>query len=183
MAASSSCVTTKHGTGRWLAVWALTIAVAVWLGRNWGSAPAPDVAERAGTMRAPSPRAAAPATILAPGTPGLDAAEVRAIVHDELARQLADLRPNTAVPAPAPEPSQLAPELAQRADTAGALIDRAIGAGRWTLDDRRQFALASAELPPPVQFELQRKLHVAINRGAVAIADGAPPFGPSSFAP
>jgi len=163
-------------------VWALTIVGAVWLGRSWGRTPA---AERVEAPRAASLRAAAPTTILAAGAPGLDAAEVRAIVHDELAHQLAELRSTpaaTTAPPPA-EPAPLSAELAQRADTAGALIDRAIGAGRWTLDDRRQFALASAELPPPVQIELQRKLHVAINRGVVAIADGAPPFGPSSFAP
>ncbi|HEX4420770.1 MAG TPA: hypothetical protein VH165_22800 [Kofleriaceae bacterium] len=184
-----------------------SVACAVWVGTLLGRG-TPGEAEARGE-RAGVPRGM-PAT--PEGRVGLGAAEVRAILHDELARQLAELRAPQAAPVggglanaesgeptlgagPAPGAAMAAgaavvvgpaaaagpvmtPELTARADDAAGLVDRAISAGRWTGDDRRRFATTAGDLPPLVRIDLERKLHVAINRGTVAVADGIAPLGP-----
>jgi hypothetical protein len=167
------------------ALWAATLIAAMWIG-SWIGRASPDraVAASPGGLTT----ATAPAVVVerrcAPGA--LDAATVQSIVRDELARQLSDVhRPPAEAKAadPASDAQPLAGELYARAEEASRVVERAIRAGRWTGDDRRQFAGATGALPPPTVIELQRQLHVAINRGQVALADGAPPFGPPTPAP
>jgi hypothetical protein len=177
-----------------------SVACAVWVGTLLGRG-TPGEAEARGE-RAGVPRGM-PAT--PEGRVGLGAAEVRAILHDELARQLAELRAPQAAPVggglanaesgdptlgagpaagaamaagPVATGPAMTPELTARADDAAGLVDRAISAGRWTGDDRRRFATTAGDLPPLVRIDLERKLHVAINRGTVAVADGIAPLGP-----
>jgi hypothetical protein len=191
---------------RWVALWVVSVVCAVWVGTLLGRG-TPGAAEARGERAGVSQ--GMPAT--PQGRVGLGAAEVRAILHDELARQLAELRAPQAAPSggglanaesgepvlaaagaaagaamaaapaatgPAAAGPVMTPELTARADDAASMVDRAISAGRWTGDDRRRFATTAGDLPPPVRIELERKLHVAINRGTVAVADGIAPFGP-----
>jgi len=167
-------------------MWALSLAAALWIGGRLQHDDGPRV-EAARPLARTEP-AAPQATPQARDAAG--AAEIRAIVRDELARRLPDPRPPStdadaiAVAAErAPEPAPMTGELAARAEEVSRLLDRAIGAGRWAPEDRRRFAGATGELPPPVVIELERRLHVAINRGTVAIVDGIPPFGPPVQAP
>lgn len=170
---------------RWLGLWALTLAAALWVGSELRH----DAAPRVVVERSPGRAALASAPAVPQARDGLGAAEIRTLLHDELARQLADLRRPAAdaeaadhAPEPRP-PAAMSDELAARLEEASRLVDQAIGAGRWTPDDRKRFSSATGELPPPALIELERKLHVAINRGAVAVVDGFPPFGHLMQAP
>jgi hypothetical protein len=181
---------------RWVALWVASVVCAVWVGTLLGRGTPGEVEARGERAGVPQGMPATPQ-----GRGGLGAAEVRAILHDELARQLAELRAPQAAPSggglanaesgepvlgagpaaaagPAVAGPVMTPELTARADDAASLVDRAISAGRWIGDDRRRFATTAGDLPPPVRIELERKLHVAINRGTVAVADGIAPFGP-----
>jgi hypothetical protein len=181
MTDSAAGVGSRSARLRWIVLWAATLGLAAWIGSQLGRAAPPAAAD---APRGRAPLASRSATPPAPDAPG--SAEIRAIIRDELARQLAELRAPPAaaeIAAHAPEPGPLSAELTAHADDASGLVDRAIGAGRWTGDDRRRFASATGELPPPVLIELERKLHVAINRGAVAVVDGFAPFGPPAQAP
>lgn len=174
-------------TLRWIGLWALTVAAALWAGSRLERDAAPEVAvERPGARAELTGAPGMPQARDATGAAG--DTQIRAILRDELARQLSELRRPTADTEPAdrapePGPPPMTAELATRADEASGLVDRAIEAGRWTPDDRRRFASATGELPPPALIELERRLHVAINRGAVAVVDGFPPFGPFHPAP
>jgi hypothetical protein len=167
------------------ALWAATLIAAMWIGNRIGQS-SPD---RAVAAPPPGQTTATAAQLVveprcAPGA--LDAATLQSIVRDELARQLSDLHPPPAEAKAADRVSDVQPinsEQHARADEASRVVDHAIRAGRWTGDDRRQFAGATSALPPPTVIELQRQLHVAINRGQVALVDGAPPFGPLIPAP
>lgn len=177
---------TMTGGQRWSALrtgvrWAALLVVGIWIGSRITQTSPPHA-----TAAAPAVHSAAAGPFVVDASGALDAAAVRRIIRDELAQQLSELRrlPSEAVTADrAPDPPPLSVELQARSDEAAGVIGRAVRAGRWTGDDRRQFANATAALPPPTVFELQRSLHVAINRGQVALADGAAPFGPTASAP
>jgi hypothetical protein len=177
---------TMHGGQRWSALrtsvlLAATLVVGTWIGSRITQTSPPHA-----MAAAPAAPSAAAGTVVVDASGALDAAAVRRIIRDELAQQLSELRrpPSEAVAADrAPDAPPLSIELQARSDQAAGVIERAVRAGRWTDDDRRQFANATAALPPPTVFELQRSLHVAINRGQVALADGAAPFGPAASAP
>jgi hypothetical protein len=165
---------TKH---HWLAAgWAATTLAAGWAGVHLGRGPAHAAVPPAPIHVTAEREPVAAATSASPGAP-----EIRAIVRDELTRQLADLRHAPDAPGGAaeraPEPSPISPELRTQADGAAMVIDRAIQAGRWTGDDRKRFADGIRGLPPSSILDLQRTLNVAINRGAVTIDDRLPPFG------
>lgn len=177
---------TMTGGQRWSTLrtgvlWAALLVVGMWIGSRI-TQPSPPPAMAA----APAARSAAASPFVVDASGALDAAAVRGIIRDELAQQLSELRrpPSEAVAADrAPDPPPLSVELQARSDEAAGIIEQAVRARRWTGDDRRQFANATAGLPPPTVFELQRGLHVAINRGQVALADGAAPFGPTAPPP
>jgi hypothetical protein len=166
-------ITKRH----WLAAgWAATILAAGWAGVQLGREPrhaaASPVPIHVTKVREPI----AAATTESPGAP-----EIRAIVREELARQLADLRhtpdESGGTAEPASEPRPVTPELQVRSAGAAMVIDRAIQVGRWTSDDRKRFADNTRGLPPLSILDLQRALNVAINRGEVMIEDRLPPFG------
>lgn len=166
----------------WIACWALSIPLAVssgiWLARG-----SEDARPAAPASSPPAPRTAAPvAALAATRGAGPGAAEIRAIVRDELARQLSDLqRPSGDGDErrEAQDPrAPLTAELQARADAADAVIRRAVDAGRWTSEERRQFADATSGLPPTTVFELQRTVIAAINLGRLSVPDRAFPFGP-----
>ncbi len=176
---------TKH---RWLGpCWILSIVVAAWLGsRTGGGAGRPAVAgpvtdgrpvEEGGTA---AQQLARPAVARVRG--GVEADELRRIVREELAAHGGACTPGAAGPGAAGDDGgtgspPLDPALQADADEAAAIIARAVESGRWTADDRRRFASAAQALPPIAVIELQRTLHVSINRGQVTPADGLPPFG------
>ncbi|MBK7540160.1 MAG: hypothetical protein IPI49_33365 [Myxococcales bacterium] len=131
-----------------LALGAIALATAFWLGTRWHRAPA--AAPPAAAARpADAPRSASGAagqTATASGSP-LDAAALRQIVREELAQQAAaaprgpeDLGNASAPAAPADPAAAAAPPLddaaAARADDAAQIIEQAIRAGRWTASDR-----------------------------------------------
>lgn len=160
---------------------AATLIIGTWIGSQITRSSPPSA-----NAAPPAPRSAAAEPLVVNATGALDAASVRRIVRDELAQQLSELRrpPHEAVATDrVPDPPPLSSELHARSDEAAGIIARAVRAGRWTGEDRRQFVNATGALPPPTVFELQRSLHVAINRGQVALADGAAPFDPAATAP
>lgn len=183
---------TMNGGQRWSALrtgvlWGAPLVVGMWIGsRITQSSPPHAMAAAPAATAATAARSAAAGRFVVDASGALDAAAVRRIIRDELAQQLSELRrlPSEAVAADrARDAPPLSIELQARSDEAAGVIERAVRAGRWTSDDRRQFANATAALPPPAVFELQRSLHVAINRGQVALADGAAPFGPAGSPP
>jgi hypothetical protein len=111
----------------------------------------------------------------------LAAAEVRQIIRDELARQQRDADLASADP---PEEARTNDEAAEyaalqaKSNEASQFVERAIGRGRWSNDDRTQFARLTSDLAPNTVFELRRQVDVAINRDQLTIVDGFPPFGP-----
>lgn len=161
------------------APWAATLIAAMWIGGRIGSSPDPAAA-------APGPghtTATAGAVVVERWCPAevLDAATLKSIVRDELARQLSGVHSSPAEANAADRASDAQPinsELQVRAGEASQVVERAIRAGRWSGDDRRTFVAATGALPRPTVVELQRQLHVAINLGQVAVVDGSPPFGP-----
>lgn len=181
----TSTITRKEGQRgsalRTGVLWVATLVAGTWIGSRITQTSPPHA-----MAPAPATRSAAAGPFVVDASGALDAAAVRRIIRDELAQQLSELRrpPSEPVAADrAPDPPPLSIELQARSDEAAGVIERAVRAGRWTGDDRRQFANATAALPPPTVFELQRSLHVAINRGQVALADGAAPFDRAASAP
>jgi hypothetical protein len=177
----------KTSTG---ALWVATLIAALWIGSRIGqSSPGQASPDPAGPAPARGQPTAATAGLVAErrcAGGGLDAATVQTIVRDELARQLSDLHPPPGEASVADRPPDAQPldaALQARADEAAQVVERALRTGRWTGADRRQFAGATGALPPPKVIELQRQIHVAINRGQVALVDGGPPFGAPIAAP
>lgn len=127
-------------------------------------------------------RARAVAPVFIPtGSSGMDPAELRSIIREELARQKAEsdaLEGSTDIPAEQPP---LTPELEAKKTEASSLVDRAVSSGTWTNQDRQLFSEATRGLPPAERIELERRVHIALNLGKLAIDDGRPPFG--SFGP
>lgn len=176
---------TKH---RWLGLcWILSIGVAAWIGsQTGGGAGRPAVAGPATDGRPVDEGGTAAQQMARPAVAhvrgGIAADELRRIVREELAARADACTPGAAGLTAAgddgtTEPPPLDPALQADADQAAAIIARAVESGRWTADDRRRFASASQALPPITVIELQRTLHVSINRGQVTPADGLPPFG------
>lgn len=162
----------------WVAGWVVSLAAAGWLGHHLADG------SRASSVPAPAaPIEASPAARAAPAA-GLGADQIRAILRDELARQLADLQPHagaanpTEPPGDAGAPAGLSPELQAKADEAAAVIDRATAAGQWSNDERLQFETATQGLPPRAVFALQRQVIAAVNLGRISLQDHAFPFGP-----
>jgi hypothetical protein len=174
----------RIGGGWWGLLWAASLIMALYGGSLLGSAsqsPHPS-----GTPTVSAPKAASaervPVPVFIPaGDKAVDAATIRQIVREELAEQF-----QSPCPAPAEQPRAEdqpgslpeSPEAKARADEASRVIDLAVASGRWTKDDRARFATLASALPPPTMFELERRLHAAINRGQVVIDDRLPPFGP-----
>jgi hypothetical protein len=129
-------------------------------------------------------RAVAPVFIPA-GSNGVDPDELRRIIREELARQKAEsdgLVGAGADSADSPtEQPPLTPELEAQKAEASSLVDRAVSSGTWTNRDRELFSETTRGLPPVERIELERKVHIALNLGKLAIDDGRPPFG--SFGP
>ena len=125
-------------------------------------------------------RARAVAPVFIPtGSSGMDPAELRSIIREELARQKAEsdaldgAGDSTDIP---PERPPLTPELEAKKTEASSLVDRALSSGTWTNQDRQLFSEATRGLPPAERIELERKVHIALNLGKLAIDDGRPPF-------
>ena len=163
-------------------LWALTMAAAVWVGRRIERAAEP----RSSAVGSPAdPRTASetarvPVPVIIPtGGNTIDLADIRQIVREELAAHLgtASERADARATESQSDAVPTTPETEARIADASGLIDRAALAGRWTADDREQFARIADDLPPPAMFELQRTLNTAINRGQVVPVDGFPPFG------
>lgn len=158
------------GKRRWIGMmWILSIVAAVWIGQRSGGDEARVVVGETRAVAAPGVR-----TVVT-HVGGVEAEELRAIVREEMGRR-EDGCPAVAA-GEEPVEEVMAPEVIVQSEEAAAIVARAIEAGRWTEEDRRRFAGAARALPPPALVELQRTLHVAINRGQVTPADGLPPFG------
>jgi hypothetical protein len=165
-------------------VWFLSLGVAVWAGVHWArESPARtslDIAESKAQRHSEPTETFSPTIIAAPGA-ALDTAELRKIIHDELAQQLADLRRaplDNDAPETLQDPKGVSPELQARGEEASRFVERAVSSGRWTSEERQRFSTVTMGLAPPTVIELQRKVNIAINRGQLAVIDNYPPFGP-----
>jgi len=165
-------------------VWFLSLGVAVWAGAHWArESPARaslDIADSKAQRHSEAAETFSPTIIASPGA-ALDTAELRKMIHDELAQQLADLRRaplDNDAPENIQDPKPMSPELQARSEEASRFVERAVSSGRWTSEERQRFSMVTIGLAPPTVLELQRKVNIAINRGQLAVVDGSPPFGP-----
>lgn len=164
--------------------WVASLALAGWLGSHFGGGSnlCRDVRSQPGENHQRSePNTVYVTTPVAVSEGNLAAAEVRQIIRDELARQQRDADLASADP---PEEARTNDEAAEyaalqaKSNEASQFVERAIGRGRWSNDDRTQFARLTSDLAPNTVFELRRQVDVAINRDQLTIVDGFPPFGP-----
>jgi hypothetical protein len=107
--------------------------------------------------------------VVTSSAPSLSAAEVRAIVHDELAaaQRVASPMP-VAAAAPAADPPS-APEPSPRFAEARQLVENALARGLWTEADRGQLRVLLSGLQKNEIDELFAMLVPAVNAGQVKV--------------
>ena len=125
--------------------------------------------------------AAAPECRVDSAAGGLAPDQVVDLVRTAVRAELASARDaaRTADPAPAPRPNvrTLHPELSARAGVAAErLIDGAIGAGRWEVEDQARLRGLLSQMAPERETALLQKLAAALNAGQLRPGFDGPLF-------
>jgi len=121
-----------------------------------------------------SPTAPAPARVAAPA---VTRAEVRAELHHELARARVAVAPvviERLEPADSADDTDAPEDLAERADLARLVVERATARGVWTDADRDALRTQFEGLPGETQAEIFAAMSDAVNRGVLRVTADTP---------